>query len=49
VLSGSAERIERSVLSRGSDSTPVTQTLVVERRVVDDRPTAVVRVVDSAD
>jgi DNA-binding SARP family transcriptional activator len=49
VLSGSAERIERSVLSHGSDGAPVTQTLVVERRVVDDRPTAVVRVVGSAD
>ena len=28
---------------------PVTQTLVVERRVVDGRPTAVVRVVDTGD
>jgi hypothetical protein len=33
----------------GEDGAPVTQTLVVERRVVDDRPTAVVRVVGSAD
>jgi DNA-binding SARP family transcriptional activator len=49
VLSGRAERMERSVLSRDSGGTPVAHTLVIERRVVDDRPIAVVRVVDTVD
>jgi DNA-binding SARP family transcriptional activator len=47
VLSGRAERMERLVLSHGSGGTPVLHTLVIERRVVDDRPMAVVRVVDT--
>jgi len=49
VLSGRAERMERPVRSDGSVAEPYTHKLVVERRLVDGRRSAVVQMVEVAD
>jgi hypothetical protein len=49
VLSGRAERMERPVRSAGSDAEPYTHKLVVERRLVDGRRSAVVQMVEVVD
>ena len=49
VLSGRAERMERPVRSDGSDADGYTHKLVVERRLVDGRRSAVVQLVEVVD
>jgi hypothetical protein len=49
VLSGRAERMERPIRSDGSDAEPYTHKLVVERRLVDGRRSAVVHLVEVVD
>ena len=49
VLSGRAERMERPVRSDGSDAEPHTHKLIVERRLVGGRRSAVVQIVEIGD